>query len=131
MGADGGGERTVFLVMADDAPRLLRLGLWAVTATSVGERVEVLLTSAALASWIRSPDGAFDVAPENAGALGLPTPRALLKEARALGPLRVVTCDTELRLAGLVEADVAPHVDGIVSLPTFWRETAGARIVTI
>jgi peroxiredoxin family protein len=129
--ADGRGERTVFLVVGDEAERLLRLGLWAVTAASIGERVEVLLSSGPLRAWIDGEDGPFDTVRPHARDLGLPTPRGLLLEAKALGPLRIVTCDTEWRLAGVAEEDVRRRVDEIVSLPTFWRETAGARIVTI
>jgi peroxiredoxin family protein len=63
--------------------------------------------------------------------LGLPAPTALLEQAKELSPVRVVSCGTELLLAGLTEEAVQPLIDDIVSLPSFWRETAGARVVSL
>ena len=110
---------------ASDDDSLLRLGLWAVTAVSVGESVEILLCAAPLARLVR--DGLTPAKrPE-----GLPPPLELLQNARELGPLRVVTCHTELQLAGLAEDDVRARVDEIVSLPSFWRASAGARTIVL
>lgn len=127
-----GRRRTVFLLLCPDDERVLRLGLWALTAASVGEAVDVLLTAPALNAWVSGPFGAREADPEvSVPDEKLPSPRSLLRQAKELGPVRVVTCDTELRLAGLTEEAVRPLVDEIVSLPGFWRETEGARFVTL
>lgn len=123
--------RTAFLVLSADDESLLRLGLWVLTASSVGEQVDVLLCAPALC---RLADGSFDAVRSSgtaAGreALGLPAPSALLSQAKELSSVRVVTCETELALAGL--QTVPPGLDGLVSLPTFWRETAAARLVRL
>lgn len=118
----------VFLVQQASDEQLLRLGLWVVTAASVGERVDVLLCAPALE---RLLEGAFDNSTPAAARLGLPTLAALLEQARALGPMRLLTCDTEIALAGLSRDVVSARVDEVVSLPSFWRSTQGARTVVL
>lgn len=122
----------VFLVVQATDEHLLRLGLWAVTAASVGESVDVLLCAPALR---RLADGSFDDLREgtagHAGALGLPPPLELFASARALAPFRLLGCDTELRLAGVEPSALAERLDAIVSLPGFWRDNRHARLVTL
>jgi peroxiredoxin family protein len=122
------GRRTVFLVLDDDPPRWRSLGLWAITAASVGESVDVLVTARPLRALAR---GAFDAPDAEAASLGLPSPRELLAQAKALAPVRIVTCDTEARLAGLSDEEARASVDDVVSLPSFWRELGSARVVTV
>lgn len=128
------GPTTVFLVTSDDPERLLRVGLWALTAASVGEHVDVLLGARPLASLAA---GRLDESPPalpgapSASTLSLPGPLGLLRQARELGPCRVLACDTELRLAGLDPDSPPTELDGVVSLPTFWREALAARLVHV
>jgi peroxiredoxin family protein len=125
-------RRAVFLLLSPDDEKLLRLGLWTLTAASVGEAVDVLLAAPALAAWVCGPVGASTLDADVSAQDGkVPSPRAALRQAKELGPVRIVTCDTEIRLAGLSEGVVRPLVDEIVSLPAFWRETEGARFVTL
>lgn len=122
----------VFLVVQATDEHLLRLGLWAVTAASVGESVDVLLCAPALR---RLADGSFDDLQDGtagkAAAVGLPPPSQLLDTARALGPFRLLGCETELLLAGLKASDLAGRLDAVVSLPGFWRDNRHARLVTL
>lgn len=120
-----GAGATVFLLVSDDREQLLRAGLWALTAASVGEQVQVLLTAGPLRALL-----AGTPPPPRAVALGLPGPAALLADARALGA-RVVTCDTELLLAEVAASDALAVVDAVESLPSFWRATAAARLVVV
>lgn len=125
------GVHTAFLVVSADDESLLRLGLWVLTAASVGERVDVLLCAPALR---RLADGSFDETPGSGPAasrstLGLPAPSALLSQAKELSAVRVVTCETELALAGLETPPAG--VDALVSLPSFWRETAAGRLLRL
>lgn len=114
--------RTVFLVLAADPERLVRVGLWALTAASVGESVDVLLTAGPLAAWLADPPG--ERGP-------LPSWREMITEARGLARVRVVTCETELSLAGVPLERVKGSVDAIESLPSFWRTLEDARVVSI
>ncbi len=118
-------QKVSFLVSASDDERLLRLGLWVLSAASVGDSVDVLLTASPLRRWVKGDFGSSTPA-----LAGLPTARALLEEARQLGGVRLVTCDTEVRLADLAEDVVKPVVDEIVSLPSFWRAATG-RLVSV
>ena len=124
--------RTVFLVISADDETLLRLGLWTLTAASVGDDVDVLLTAPALRRWL---DGSFDVASGASATArartGLPPPSALVSQAKELASVRVVSCDTELALAGVSEAEAKGRLDALVSLPSFWRESAAARLVRL
>lgn len=124
--------KTVFFVLRADDEQLLRLGLWVVTAASVGEEVDVLLCAPALA---RLADGSFDAAAQGtasrAAGLGLPPPTELLAQAKMLGPVRLLGCETEMLLAGLETSALEGKLDDIVSLPSFWRAHADSRIVTL
>ena len=125
-------SKVSFLVMSSDDDRLLRLGLWVLSAASVGEAVDVLLTSRPLREWVKGSFGADGAQARAAGQVeGLAPPRTLLRQAQELAPVRILTCDTEWHLAGLTEEAVVEAVDEIVSLPTFWRDASGSRLVTI
>lgn len=132
MHADQTRPRAVFLVLQASDEHLLRLGLWTVTAASVGEDVDILLCAPALA---RLADGSFDALAHGSAAkatiLGLPPPTQLIDQARQLAGVRLLGCDTELRLAGLQPDALDGRLDAVVSLPSFWREARGARIVTL
>lgn len=124
--------RTVFLVVQASDEHLLRLGLWTVTAASVGEDVDILLCAPALK---RLAAGDFDRlvtgTASRASSLGLPPPLELIAHARELACVRLLACDTELRLAGIAAGVLDEHLDAFVSLPSFWRETRSARVVTL
>jgi peroxiredoxin family protein len=113
---------TTFLVVSSDPERMWRAALWALTAASVDETVGVWLTAPALSALAKTT-----VQAAGAQAAGLPDVAKLLSEARTLGA-RVMTCETELALAGLAADDVAGLVDAVESLPSFWRSAAGERI---
>ena len=116
----------VFLVVSADEERLLRLGLWVVTAASVGERVDVLLCAPALRAVM---DGVLER--PSPGHVQLPSAAELLTQARALAPVRLLSCDTEIALAGFTVSDVGSRLDEVVSLPSFWRAGRGARTVVV
>jgi len=118
--------KVVFLVQSAEPDRLLRMGLWALTAASVGESVDVLLTAAPLTRWAHGM-GVEEGRPD----LGLPGPRGLLSQAKELAPVRVCTCDTELKLAGISLETVEGRIDEVVSLPSFWRENRTSRLVSV
>lgn len=125
-------SKTVFFVLQAGDEQLLRLGLWTVTAASVGEAVDILLCAPAL---VRLAEGTFDSLSDGTSrasrSLGLPPPSELIAQAKLLGPVRLLGCETELLLAGLAADVLGDKLDGIVSLPSFWRENATSRLVTL
>jgi peroxiredoxin family protein len=114
---------TTFFVVSDEPERLWRAALWALTAASVDEAVRVWLTAPALAALSKDP-----VAASGSPSLSLPEAAALLREARALGA-RVLTCETELALAGVSAESLGGLLDGVESLPSFWKGCVGERLV--
>jgi hypothetical protein len=80
----------------------------------------------------RLAEGRFDEgAPEAAaGARVAPLSETLAEARRDLG-VRLVACDTAVRLAGLDPAAVRPGLDGLESLPELWRRAQQGRLVVI
>ena len=97
----------------------------AVTAAALGDAVTLALFFEPLRLWAA---GRFDegTPPEAAPARVAPL-RVTLDEARRELGLRVVACDTAVRLAGLAPEALAGTIDGVVSLPALWRIAQGGR----
>jgi predicted peroxiredoxin len=99
----------------------------ALTAASLGETVHLALFGDALRAYV---SGDLDAgAPPQAAELGEPLATSLRDARGALG-LRVVACETAVRLAGLDPEKVVPPLDGLVSLPALWRLAEGGRLLT-
>jgi peroxiredoxin family protein len=99
----------------------------ALTAAALGERVHVALFGEALRAFVA---GSFDDgAPSDASIVGDPLSVSLGEGRAALG-LRVVACETAVRLAGLDPAQVVPPLDALVSLPALWKLAEGGRLLT-
>jgi hypothetical protein len=91
----------------------------ALSAAALGAEVLLALFGEPLRLFVA---GRFDEGePEAARAIGAAGIAAQLAEARAALPLRVVACDTALRLAGLDAARAVPPLDGVVSIPELVR----------
>jgi peroxiredoxin family protein len=118
------GVRTLFLVTTGEPERVARAAVWALTAASVGEEVRVLLAAPALRAC--APGGPMD----GPVLAGMPPVRELWGEVRALGG-RVVACTTEVAWSGLRPEALEGWLDDIVSLPSFWRESADFRVVAL
>ena len=63
--------------------------------------------------------------------LGAPAPAKMLEDARHLGA-RVIACDTTVKLCGLTGSDLeaAGRLDEVMGLPSIWRLTEGARLLS-
>lgn len=117
---------------------LLHHGAWedryqavtlAVTAAAHGEAVTVALFFEPLRLWA---SGRFDEgAPAEAAAARVTSLREALEEARRELGLRVVACDTAVRLAGLDPAAAAGALDEIEPLPSIWRRAQEGRAITL
>lgn len=101
----------------------------AVTAAAHGEEVTVALSFAPLRRWVA---GDLDEgAPPAAAAARVGSLRAALDEARRELGLRVVACDTAVRLAGLEPAAAAAALDALEPLPSIWRRAREGRVIAI
>jgi peroxiredoxin family protein len=101
----------------------------AATSAAMGDSVHVALFFGALRAWV---EGRFDEgAPAEAAAARVAPLRETLEEARRDLGVRVVACDTAVRLAGLVPEQAERTIDGIVSLPALWRLAQAGQALTI
>ncbi|MGD2113999.1 MAG: DsrE family protein [Acidobacteriota bacterium] len=108
----------------------------AASAASVGDRVEIALFNAALASWVEGAWDHLDPAPPLAASrieeAGFPPLSEMLDQARETGDLRLFGCSAAARLLGLDLAQVQRRVDAVVGWQTFARKIAQAdRVVTL
>ena len=117
--------RTLLLVVSAEPERLARAALWTLTAASVDDDVTVLLTAPALRALVEGAP-----LPSGWESLRLPSPTTAFADARQLGAV-VVTCDTELALAGVDEQAVRALVDDVVALPSLWRAHHASRLMTL
>jgi peroxiredoxin family protein len=99
----------------------------AVTAAALGDPVTVALAFEPLRLWA---GGRFDEgAPGTAAAARVASLRDTLEEARRELGLRLVACETAVRLAGLDPAAVRALVDQVTTLPALWREARDGQLV--
>jgi peroxiredoxin family protein len=122
--------------MATPVVIVLREGGWdarhlavslALTAAALGDEVHLALFGDALRLFL---SGRFaEGAPAEAAAARVPALDGSLLEARRDLGVRVVACDTALRLAGADPAASAPPLDAVVSLPALWRLAQRGRVL--
>jgi peroxiredoxin family protein len=103
----------------------------ALTAGSTGGEVTVAPFFSGLLTLVGKIPYNDDPAAVRAVGLGLPDPRHMLGEGRTASGIRVVACDTAVRLAGLDSDAVSPYVDAIIGLATLWKNAEGAQIIYI
>lgn len=106
-----------------------------ITSAAMGDEVYFVLAFDALREWIRGDFGEPQTETEiiestRAEGLGMPPPRKMLEEAKALGA-KVVACDTTLKICGFSSADVSDKINEVMGLATIWRLTEGARIICL
>jgi peroxiredoxin family protein len=119
------------------------LGL-AITATSSGERVLIALFNEGLASWVEAHRSGAETFGSSAYVeqleagfrrLNVPPLPTLHKDCRQIagGKLEVLGCSGAVELFDYDAEDLIGRswVDDVVGLPTIWRRTSGARIVSI
>lgn len=103
----------------------------AFTAGAMGDQVTVAPFFGGLLTLVgRIPYGE-DPAAVRAQTLSLPDPRHMLGDGRKVAGVRLVVCDTAVRLAGLDVDAVRPYVDEILGLATLWRQAEGAQVIYI
>jgi peroxiredoxin family protein len=103
----------------------------AFTAGAMGDSVTVAPFFGGLLTLVgRIPYGE-DPAAVRAQSLCLPDPRHMLGDGRKVAGVRLVVCDTAVRLAGLDIDAVRPYVDEVIGLATLWRQAEGAQVLYI
>ncbi|HTN54266.1 MAG TPA: hypothetical protein VML50_17785 [Anaeromyxobacter sp.] len=99
----------------------------AVTAAAFGDPVTLALFFEPLRLWAA---GRFDEgAPPEAAAARVGSLREMLEEARRDLGLRVVACDTAVRLAGQEPDGARACLDGIETLPALWKAARAGRFL--
>jgi peroxiredoxin family protein len=101
----------------------------AVTAAALGDPVTLALFFEPLRLWVagRFEEGA---PPEVAAARVAPLAATLEEARRELG-LRLVACDTAVRLAGLPPDAARARLDEIATLPSLWRTAQSGRALVL
>jgi peroxiredoxin family protein len=101
----------------------------AVTAAALGDPVTVALHFEPLRLWV---EGRFDEgAPPEAAVARVASLAEALEEARRELGLKVVACDTAVRLAGVTPEAAAARLDAITTLPSLWKAAQGGRPIVI
>jgi hypothetical protein len=118
----------IFLRSADWDARHLAVSV-GVTAAAFGDRVHLALFGAALRSFVHG--GFAEGAPPSAVRARVPPLDATLNEARRDLGLRVVACDTALRLVDVAPERAVPPLDEVMSLPTLWRLAREGRAMAL
>jgi peroxiredoxin family protein len=117
----------IFLASSGWPPRHQAVML-AVTAASLGDAVTVVLSFEPLRAFV---EGRFEEgAPPAAAEARVPPLLATLDEARRELGLRVVACETAVRLAGLDPDLARTRLDGLEPLPSLWRLAQRGRALT-
>jgi len=100
----------------------------AVSAAALGDAVTLALSFDPLRAWVA---GRFDEgAPPGAAEAGVPPLSETLGEARRELGLRVVACETAVRLAGLTPEAARAALDGLEPLPSLWRVAQAGRALS-
>jgi peroxiredoxin family protein len=99
----------------------------AATAAALGDPVTVALAFEPLRLWA---SGRFDEgAPAAAAAARVASLRDTLEEVRRELGVRLVACETAVRLAGLEPSAVRPLLDEVTTLPALWRSARDGQLV--
>ncbi len=103
----------------------------AFTAGAMGDQVTVAPFFGGLQTLVGRVAYGEDPAAIRAQTLSLPDPRHMLGDGRKVAGVRMVACDTAIRLAGLELDAVRPYVDEIIGLASLWRQADGAQMLYI
>ncbi len=124
-------RRLFILVHRQGFEALYQAASLALTAGSMGDEVTVMAFFGGLLTLCGKLPYSDDPAAVRSVSLGLPDPRHMLGDGRHTTGVRIVTCETAIRLAGLDLDTVRPYVDEIIGLATFWKRAEGAQLLYI
>lgn len=126
--------RVVFFIQHGTYEPAYQVASLAITAAAMGDEVYVVFAFDALRGLLKGSFGEPHTERERAESaradgLGVPPPKKMLQETRALGA-KLVACDTTVKLCGFGADEALRALDEIVGLATLWRLTVGARVLT-
>jgi peroxiredoxin family protein len=124
-------RRLFILLHREGFEALYQAASLALTVGSMGDEVTVMAFFGGLLTLCGKLPHTDDPAAVRSVSLGLPDPRHMLGEGRHAAGVRIVTCETAIRLAGLDLDTVRPYVDEIIGLATLWKRSEGAQILYI
>ncbi len=128
--------RVVFFLQRGSFEPAFQAATMGLTAAAMGDEVHFVFAWDALRGLVRVSFGLPETDRERieqsrAEGLGLPSPMKMLQEARGLGA-RLIACDTTVRVCGFDPAELqGHHLDEVLGLPSIWRLTEGARVVSL
>jgi peroxiredoxin family protein len=122
-------RKLLILLHSPGFERLYQAASIALTAGSMGDQVTVAPFFGGLLTMAGRLPYSDDPVAVRSQALGLPDPRHMLCDGRKAAGVRMVACDTAIRLAGLDIDVVRPLFDEILGLATLWRQAEGAQIL--
>jgi peroxiredoxin family protein len=126
--------RVLFLLQHGGYQPAYQAASMGITAVALGDAVHFVFAFEALRQLVHGDFGRPQsdreaVESARAEGLGLPPPATMLAEARGLGA-RLLACDTMLRIAGIPTEDAERVLDEVMGLPSLWRLTDGARVLS-
>ena len=129
------GRAVFFLTSAGYEPAWQATSM-ALTAVAMGDEVILVAAFDVLRAIAKGTWGKPRTSKERASAkrgktLGAATPVAMLEEARSLGA-RLIACDTTVKLCGLdpERLEHSRELDEVTGLPSIWKLTEGAKVLT-
>lgn len=127
--------RVVFFLQHGSFESAFQAATTGVTAAAMGDEVYFVFAWDALRQLVRGSFGLPEsdrerIEQARAEGLGLPPPGRMLQEARALGA-RLIACDSTVKVCGFDPAQLQGVLDEVMGLPSIWRLTAGARIISL
>jgi peroxiredoxin family protein len=126
--------RVVLFVQRGSFEPAYQVATIAITAAAMGDEVIVVFAFEALRQLARGAFGHALTDKEQsewarAEGLNVLAPSKMLAEARSLG-VRLVACDTTAKLCGLGANELSSVLDEVMGLPSIWRFTQGARVLS-
>jgi peroxiredoxin family protein len=124
-------RKLVILLQRSGFEAIYQAASIALTAGSMGDDVTVAPFFGGLLTLVGKLPYGDEAAAVRSHALSLPDPRHMLCEGRKAAGVRMVVCDTAVRLAGLDIDAVRSYFDEVLGLATLWRQADGAQILYI
>lgn len=126
--------RVVFFLQSGSYEPAYQAASLGITAAAMGDEVYIVFAFDALRQLVRGsygqPRSEREVSEAaRAEGLNVPKPQRMLEEARALGA-KMIACDTTVRICGFSSEEIGQRLDQVMGLPSIWRLTEGARVLS-
>ena len=123
----------MFIICRSGTHETLQFAAMTASVAAVsGRAVTVFLTMGALPHFMRAPAAPPPVEGmmgERLAASAAPPFGQLFEQAVELGDAKIHACSMAMDLLGATEADLAPHVDGVLGLTRFLSDAEAGQLV--